>query len=201
MLKVGITGGIGAGKSTVCKIFAALNIPILDSDALAKQIIATNAQVHKQLIEAFGDDIFLHGELQKQILASKAFANEQSTATLNAIIHPLVQQETEHWFAQQETQYAIKEAAVMIESGSHKKLDLLIGVTTPEHTRIERVLQRNPNLSIAEIQQRIAKQMPENEKAKFYDYNIINDGKQLVLPQVLHIHNLILHKCHEKEKH
>jgi dephospho-CoA kinase len=198
MLKVGITGGIGSGKSTVCKIFAAFNIPILDSDALAKNIVANNEIVHQQLVKVFSDDIFIDGILQKQILARKAFSSAENTAKLNAIVHPQVQLETEEWFSKQKSLYAIKEAALLIESNAYKKLDVLIGIVAPQDVRIQRVLHRDKNLSLQDVQQRMSRQMPEAEKAAYYQYTIINDEVQLLLPQVLSLHHLLLQKCNEK---
>jgi dephospho-CoA kinase len=198
MLKVGITGGIGTGKSTVCKIFAAFNIPILDSDSLAKNIVANNETVHQQLIKIFGDDIFVDGILQKQVLASKAFSSAENTAKLNAIVHPQVHIETEAWFSKQKSLYAIKEAALLIETEVYKKLDVLIGIVAPEDVRIHRVLQRDKHLSLQEVQQRISRQMPEADKTAYYHHTIINDDVQLLLPQVLSLHHLLLQKCYEK---
>jgi dephospho-CoA kinase len=198
MLKVGITGGIGSGKSTVCKIFTAFNIPILDSDKLAKQIVATDPIIRKNLITFFGSDIFVDGILQKQVLASKAFTSTENTAKLNAIIHPQVQIETEEWFSKQKSLYAIKEAALLIESNAYKNLDIVIGVIASDEIRIQRVIQRDKQLSVADVQQRISRQMPEKEKAAHYHYTIINDDVHLLLPQVLNLHHLLLQKCHEK---
>jgi dephospho-CoA kinase len=201
MLKVGITGGIGTGKSTVCKIFAAFNIAILDSDTLAKQIVANNVDARQKIIDTFGEDVFVSGVLQKQILATKAFSSAENTAKLNAIIHPQVQLETEEWFSKQTSLYAIKEAALMIESGAYKKLDVLIGISAPEDVRIKRVLHRDKKLTAHEVLQRISRQMPEADKVAYCHYTIINDDVQLLLPQVLSLHHLLLQKCYEKQKH
>jgi dephospho-CoA kinase len=200
ILKVGITGGIGSGKSTICKIFATLGVPILDADALAKHIIATDLIVREAVCKAFGEDVFANGILQKQILAARAFASEADTQLLNSIVHPAVEKHSLDWFAKQASHhYAIKEAAILIESGAYKHVDVVIGVNCAADIRVQRVLSRNPQLSVAQIQQRISKQISDEERQAYCHFNIINDGSAALIPQVLALHSTLSN--YEKNEH
>jgi len=189
MLQVGLTGGIGAGKSTVAMIFRHLSIPVYDADSRAKLLMQENLM--PQIIEAFGEDVYDKGILQTQVLASKAFSSEQKTAVLNAIVHPAVAKNYEGWALTQNAPYCINEAALLIEAKSYKVLDKLIVVTAPQQLRIERVMKRN-SISREAVEERMNKQMPESEKIAFADFIIINDGEHSLISQVLSIHKILM---------
>jgi dephospho-CoA kinase len=191
MLQVGITGGMGTGKSTVCKIFASFGIPVLNMDALAKQIIQSNQNIQQQLQQQFGADIISNGILDKKLLAQRAFINADTTKKINTIVHPQVLLEAKQWHLQQNSAYTIQESALSIESGSYKQLDCLIGVTSPMHIRLNRIIHRD-NCTEAQAMDRIKLQLPEEEKLAFYRYTIYNEPHQLLIPQVLHIHQQLL---------
>jgi len=192
-IKVGITGGIGTGKSFVSKIFKTLGVPFYDADREAKLIMNKSAQVREALIEAFGRDTYFEdGSLNRPYLSAQVFADSDKLALLNSIVHPAVIQDSVDWSNRQNAPYILKEAALLYESGSYKNLDYTILVTAPEELRIQRVMQRD-KVSREEVLQRMAKQMPEEEKLQYADFLIHNDGKIPLLPQVLAVHNALIH--------
>ena len=194
MLKVGLTGGIGSGKTTVANIFKMLGIPVFDADSNAKQLMNTNALIKKELIAAFDKSIFNDDELDRKKLASIVFNDEQKLKLLNSIVHPATIKASEEWVKQQQSKYVIKEAALLFESGSNKELDLVIGVIAPKEIRIERVIARD-NTSKKEAELRITKQNDEEITKKLCDYSIINDDEHLVIPQVLELHQILMNKA------
>ena len=194
MLKVGLTGGIGSGKTTVAKIFQMLGIPVFDADSNAKQIMNTNKIIKKELIAAFGKSIFNDDELDRKKLAAIVFNDKQKLKLLNSIVHPETIKASEDWVKQQHSKYVIKEAALLFESGSNKELDLVIGVIAPKEIRIERVIARD-NTSKKEAELRITKQNDEEITKKLCDYSIINDDEHLVIPQVLELHQILMNKA------
>lgn len=191
MLKVGLTGGIGSGKTTVAKIFQMLGIPVFDADSNAKQLMNTNALIKKELIAAFDKSIFNDDELDRKKLAAIVFNDEQKLKLLNSIVHPATIKASEEWVKQQQSKYVIKEAALLFESGSNKELDLVIGVIAPKEIRIERVIARD-STSKKEVELRISKQQEEEITKSLCDYLIINDDEHLVIPQVLALHEILL---------
>ena len=191
MLKVGLTGGIGSGKTTVAKIFQMLGIPVFDADSNAKQLMNTNALIKKELIAAFDKNIFNDDELDRKKLAAIVFNDEQKLKLLNSIVHPATIKASEEWVKQQQSKYVIKEAALLFESGSNKELDLVIGVIAPKEIRIERVIARD-STSKKEVELRISKQQEEEITKSLCDYLIINDDEHLVIPQVLALHEILL---------
>ena len=193
MLKVGVTGGIGAGKSVVCQVFKTLGIPVFNADETAKQLIENDSNIVAQVKALFGDDIYTNGVLDRTQVASVVFKQPELLQQLNAIIHPATIAAGEKWIAAQTADYIIKEAAIFFESGTYKQMDLMIGVTAPEELRIERALQRN-GMTREKVQERIAQQMDDAEKMKRCDYVIINDGKEAIIPQVMNIHQQLLNK-------
>lgn len=193
MLKVGLTGGIGSGKTTVAKVFQLLGIPVFDADFNAKLIMNTNEEMQKELVEAFGADIYNSEGLDRKKLADKVFNDEIKLAKLNSIVHPHTIKASETWAKQQQTKYVIKEAALLFESGSNKELDYIIGVIAPMELRMERVIRRD-NTNKKEVELRISKQQGEEITKSLCDYLIINDDEHLVIPQVLELHQLLLSK-------
>ncbi|MBI3219008.1 MAG: dephospho-CoA kinase [Bacteroidetes bacterium] len=189
-LQIGITGGIGSGKSIVCKVFSALGVPVYDADSRAKAIMTTDGILVGQIKEEFGDLAYdTHGILNRSYLSEQIFQHPQKREKLNALVHPRVALDTERWVEQQVgSRYVIREAALMFESGSYKKLDASIVVSAPEWLRIKRVLQRDPQRSEADIRKIMEVQLPEKESRMRANYIIENDETQLVLPQIIKLH-------------
>jgi dephospho-CoA kinase len=194
MLKIGITGGIGSGKTTICRLFETLRVPIYYSDDAAKWLLQHNPEVRAQVSNLFGSTAYLpDGTLDRQALASVAFQNPEKMSLLESIVHPAVWQHSQQWLSQQapNTPYIIKESALLFESGAYTQLDKIITVTAPIDLRIARVMQRDQK-SEADIRQRIARQMPDEDKINRSDFVIYNDGTQALIPQVLHIHQTLI---------
>ena len=192
MLKIGITGGIGTGKSTICEIFALLGIPVYNADKAAKRLMATNENLKKKLIATFGTDAFTStGELDTIFLAKKVFADEKALKQLNALVHPAVLADFDQWCSQQQAPYVLKEAALLIESGSYKQCDYTILVESPIALRIQRLLNRD-NSTEAQISARIANQLPDEEKAKVANFLLLNNEEHLLIPQILALHTQFL---------
>ncbi len=191
MLRVGITGGIGSGKSTIATIFEILGIPVYYADDAAKKLMNEDVFLKEQLIDAFGKEIYQNGILNRSCLSGLVFNNPEKLAQLNDIVHPATIADAEYWMQQQHSVYVIKEAAILFESGANKYLDKVIGVFAPLELRISRVMQRDNSTQEAVIA-RMNKQMEEEKKMKLCDYVIINNGQELVIPQVLKIHEAFL---------
>ena len=192
MFKIGITGGIGTGKTTVCRIFESLGTPVFDADNAAKQIMNTDSELICQIKEAFGEDAYLaSGELDRKFLAGKVFNDQEALAKLNALVHPAAIQAFIDWAALQEAPYIVKEAAILFESGSHRDCDFTVLVTADEAVRIGRVMKRDA-VDEKSVRYRMSKQMPEEEKRLLADFIIHNNGTQAILPQVLKLHRQFL---------
>ena len=191
MIKIGITGGIGSGKSTVAKVFEVLGIPVYYADDAAKKLMNGDAALKEKLIAVFGKEIYQDGILNRTHLSGLVFNNPEKLAQLNSIVHPATIVDAESWMQQQHSAYVIKEAAILFESGANKYVDKVIGVYAPIQLRISRVMQRDNSTEDAVIA-RINKQMEEEKKMKLCDYVITNDEKELVIPQVLKIHELLM---------
>jgi dephospho-CoA kinase len=189
---IGLTGGIGSGKSTIAKVFANLGVPIFDADSTAKNIMNTNPIIKEKLIAAFGEDVYTKSEiLNRSYLSKIVFTDEYKLVLLNNIVHPITIQAALDWAAVQTTPYVIKEAALFFESGSSFGAHKIIGVTAPKSLRINRVMKRD-HCTKEEVQKRMSNQIQESLKMKLCDWVIVNDDQQLVLPQVLAIHETIL---------
>ncbi len=191
MLKVGITGGIGAGKSVVCRVFTTLGIPVFDADRAAKMLMENDAVVKAGISALFGSEIFTGDKLNREQLAAMVFADPSLLLLLNAIVHPATIEHGRKWMAAQTAPYTIKEAAILFESGSHKEMDLVIGVFAPPELRMKRAIER-PGMTREKVLQRMANQMSDEEKIKLCDYIITNDGVQALIPQVVALHKTIL---------
>ncbi|MGV6944153.1 dephospho-CoA kinase [Sphingobacterium kyonggiense] len=187
-LKIGITGGIGVGKSVVTRIFKVLGIPTYDADKEAKDIMVKSDAVRHALIKTFGEETYFPDHtLNRAWLAKKVFSDAKELAKLNAIVHPAVIKDAEDWAEAQTSLYSVKEAALLFESGSYKSLDYTILVTSPEALRIERVMKRD-QVTEEEVRGRMAKQMPESEKEKLADFIVYNDDEHSLLEQVMKLH-------------
>lgn len=191
MLRIGLTGGIGSGKTTVAKVFETLGVPVYYADEAAKRLMNEDEALKNQLQQQFGKEIYVDEKLDRSYLASIVFNDNKKLALLNSIVHPATIEDATRWMQQQNTPYTIKEAALIFESGSQKNLDKVIGVYAPVPLRIERVIKRD-NIRKEEILLRMNKQMDEEQKMRLCDYVITNDEEQLVIPQVLALHELFL---------
>ena len=192
MIKVGITGGIGSGKSTVCDIFKMLAVPVYEADFEARWLTNHHPDIIKGVKTLFGEEIYVNGMLDRKEVGAKVFSDKELLAGLNGIIHPVVAHHFEDWLKKhEECPFILKEAAILFESGGHKQVDQVIAVTAPTELRIQRVMYRD-GLSEKEVECRISNQMPEEDKVKMADYIIHCNDKDLVIPQVLEVYNKIL---------
>lgn len=191
---VGITGGIGSGKSIVTKIFSLLGVPIYDADSRAKWLMENDAELIHSIKDAFSDKAYLeNGKLNRPWLASEVFSNPEKTELINSLVHPRVGEDGKQWVAANANHpYLVKEAALMYESGSYKELDFIVAVYAPERIRIRRVLLRDVNRSSEDVKYIIARQMPDEEKKKKAHAVIVNDDQRLVIPQVISLHKQLL---------
>jgi dephospho-CoA kinase len=194
MLKVGITGGIGSGKSTVCQVFATLGIPVFYADDAAKHLMDNDETLVNNIKLIFGEDIYSNGRLDRVKVASIVFKEPEKLHQLNALVHPVTINYGKQWIEKQRSKYIIKEAAIFFESGSNKEMDIMVGVYAPLELRIRRSMERTNN-SRESIMQRIASQMDEDEKMKRCDYIIINDEIKAIIPQVMELHQTLLQKA------
>ncbi len=186
MIKVGLTGGIGSGKTTIAKIFGILNIPVYNADDAAKQLMNTNEKLKATIIEHFGNASYANGQLDRKYLASIVFNNKEKLDLLNSLTHPVTIEDAENWMNKQNAPYIIKEAALLFESGAAERLDYVIGIYAPQHIRVKRVMERD-KLSAEEVMKRISRQIDEEMKMKLCNFIITNNEQQLVIPQVLEL--------------
>lgn len=182
---VGITGGIGSGKSTVAELFKILGIPVYDADSRAKVLMASDQQLIDLIINQFGERAYQDGVLNRQYLAEKVFANAAETAKLNAFVHPVVARDFKLWTSNQKTIYVLKEAALLFEAGSYQELDMTILITAPVELRIKRVKARDPQRSEKQIMNIINRQMAVEKAIKLADETIVNNEKSLLIPEVI----------------
>jgi len=190
-LRIGLTGGIGSGKTTVARIFAVLGIPVYYADLEAKRIMNEDEELRRQIIEHFGKSAYREGRLDNKYLAEIVFKNREKLDLLNSLVHPATIRDGEQWMKQQKTTYAIKEAALIFESGSQQNLDYVIGVSAPEPLRIHRTMQRD-NIDREAVMARMQKQIQEVIKMRLCDFLIYNDEQQLVIPQVIALHEKLV---------
>lgn len=198
-LRVGITGGIGSGKSTVCRIFhESFGIPVFEADVWAKALIVEDPALRAGIIRLFGEEAYTEiGVYNRAFVAKIAFSDPSKLAALNALVHPAVERASLHWH-QRQTElghpYTLKEAALLVESGAYTQLDFLMVVSAPQEVRIQRVMERD-GVSEAEVKARMRGQLPELDKLALADLVILNDGEQLLLPQVWAAHRRIMERA------
>jgi dephospho-CoA kinase len=192
-IKVGITGGIGSGKTTVCRIFETLGIPIYYADDRAKALMVEDENLIKGIKNLFGEAAYFEdGSLNRKHISDIAFSNPLKLKELNALTHPAVHADGERWHAAQiGAPYTLKEAALHFETGGFRLMDKMICVVAPQELRIERVIARG-GLTRTEIEARMAKQLPDAAKIKQSDFVIHNDGVQMLMPQIITIHQTLL---------
>lgn len=193
MKKIGITGGIGSGKTTVARVFEQLGIPVYHADYWAKEIMNTDPLVKQRLKEIFGNAIYnSEDKADRKRIAEIVFSDKNKLIELNSVIHPAVWLHGENWLKQHEDKpYILKEAAILFESGGNKVVDKVIMVSAPEEIRIERVMKRD-NVTREEVEARMANQWNDEKKIALSDFVIVNNDKQLVIPQVLDIHKQLI---------
>jgi dephospho-CoA kinase len=198
MLRVGLTGGIGSGKSTVAGVFEVLGIPVAYADREAKRVMTEDPELRRQIIHHFGEDSYKGQQLNRPFLAAQVFTDKERLALLNSLVHPATIAAGERWMEAQARRapYAIREAALIFESDSVRHLDFVIGVYAPRTLRIHRVLQRD-KLTREEILQRMKNQIDEEIKMKLCDAVIYNDEQHPVIPQVLSLHEQLLQRAAE----
>ncbi len=195
MYKVGITGGIGSGKTTAAKVFEELGVPVYYADDEAKKLTNTSAEIKEALVELIGEDVYIKGELNRKLLASKIFSDKVLLEKVNAIIHPAVAKHFEEWVSNQNSVYVLKEAAILFESGSYKQLDAIVLVSADEDMRIERVTQRDGSTR-EEVKRRMANQWSEEQKIALADYIIKNNAsKELLVNQIQQVHEDIIRRA------
>jgi dephospho-CoA kinase len=193
MLKVGISGGIGSGKTVICHIFSTLGIPIYNADSETKQLYFTNQPLKLQLIDAFGDQFYLTpNELNKPFVRD-LLNDQKNRELLNSIVHPAVFHHFETWVSLQTAPYVIKEAAILFESGANKTVDLVLGVIADSEIRINRVAQRDSMLRES-VQKIMDLQLSNEELISKCDFIIYNNGNESIIEQVLKIHKELLHQ-------
>jgi dephospho-CoA kinase len=197
MLKVGLTGGIGSGKTTVAKIFELLNVPVYYADDAAKRIMNENTDLKNQIKKQFGENAYLNGELNRRFIASQVFSDNYKLELLNAMVHPVTMKDALQWFDKQTTPYAIKEAALLFEAGATEHLDVIIGVFAPKELRIKRTVDRG-ELNREDVVKRMDRQIQEEIKIKLCDFVLNNDEQQLLIPRVLELHQKLLMMAKEK---
>ncbi len=190
-LRIGITGGIGSGKTTVAHIFEVLGIPVYYADAAAKKLMNEDAALKMKLFEQFGEQVYKNNTLDRHWLAAEIFNNPQKLTLLNSLVHPVTIADAVAWMKQQTTPYSVKEAALIFESGSEKHLDYVIGVSSPQALRIQRVMHRE-NTTEELVMARLSRQMNEEEKMQRCDFVLINNEEELLLPQVMALHEKLL---------
>jgi dephospho-CoA kinase len=193
VIRIGLTGGIGSGKSTVARVFEVLGIPVYYADEATRQLMNTDAALKKEIISNFGEESYSNGQLNRPYIASIVFNNKEKLELLNALTHPATIRHANDWMQQQTTPYVIKEAALIFESGSAENLDYVIGVSAPKPLRIQRVMERD-HISAEEVQKRMSRQLSEDMKMKLCDFVLVNNEQELLTPQVLALHEQLLKK-------
>ncbi len=187
---IGLTGGIGSGKTIVARVFETLGIPVYYADDEAKRLMNTDPELRKSIIGLFGDKAYDQDGLNRRFISSIVFNDPGKLQNLNSLVHPATIRDAEEWRKKQVAPYIIKEAALLFESGANRHLDLVIGVSAPLHLRIKRVMARD-KISKDEVMKRISRQMDDEKKMKLCDFVIVNDEEEMILPQVLDIHKKI----------
>jgi dephospho-CoA kinase len=191
MKKIGLTGGIGSGKSTIAEVFKVLNIPVYNSDERAKALMNENPLLMEEISKIFGAHIYQNGELNRAELGAIVFKNPVLLQQLNAVVHPIVGDDFYAWCKHQKSKYVIKEAAIIFETGINKMLDGVIAVIAPNELRIKRVLKR-PGMTEELIKDRMSRQLPSETLLEKANWLINNDETVLVIPQVLKVNEEIL---------
>lgn len=192
MKTIGVTGGIGSGKSTVCRIFSVLGAPVYDCDARAKELMESDPKLVEKIKAAFGCEAYSGGRLNRVWLAARVFNDRQALETLNGLVHPAVRADMKHWLDRVESPvgYAVVESAILFESCIDREVDFTVAVAAPEELRIRRVTERD-GVPPDRVRARMANQMSDEERAGLVDFVINNDERNLVWQQAIAINKLI----------
>jgi dephospho-CoA kinase len=193
MLKIGITGGIGSGKSTVCQVFETLGIPVLYADNIAKYLMENDLGLRQRIIQILSEEAYEGLKINRNYIGNIVFNNPEKLMQLNAITHPAVLSYSNNWMIRQKSAYVIKEAALFFESGSDKSMDIMIGVSSPLKLRIQRIIFRE-NISEEKVLDRMKNQMNEEKKMRMCHYVIVNDEKSSIIDQVESLHQIFKEK-------
>ena len=194
MLLVGLTGGIGSGKTVVCSIFEKLGVPVYHADEAARRLMNSDDGLMEGIRKMFGEQAYGKEGLDRNYLAGLVFGNQERLSELNSLVHPAVREDFKRWAGRQrDAAYVIEEAAILFESGASQEMDLTVLVYAPEEIRIKRVMERD-GVSREEVVKRIGHQMSEEKLMKMADHHLLNDGTALILPQVIELHNKILNR-------
>lgn len=191
MLKIGLTGGIGSGKSTVAKIFELLQVPVYYADEASRRLYHTDPELMAQIKKHFGEDMYSEGQLNRNKMADIVFNDPQKLELLNQLVHPPTLRDAQEWILAQKAPYVIKEAALLFESGSAAGLDYIIGVQAPVALRLKRVMDRD-KVTREEVLSRMNRQINEDIKMRLCDFIIRNNEQEPVIPQVLELHQKLL---------
>jgi dephospho-CoA kinase len=191
MLRIGLTGGIGSGKSTVARIFEVLGIPVYNADAASKKLMQENKELVAKIKNAFGEQAYKNGILDRKYLSRTVFVNIEKLNLLNSLVHPATIKDAAEWMSKQSSPYSIKEAALIFESGSEKYLDYVIGVQAPLSLRLQRTIDRD-HITDEQVKARMNHQMDEEQKMRLCNYVIVNDEQELLIPQVLELHGKLI---------
>lgn len=197
MYKVGITGGIGSGKSSVCKMLALRGVPIYDSDSRAKQLMVTDAELVRLVSQRFGADVYVDGMLNRPVLAARVFTDKVALAELNSMVHPAVMRDFERWAAEQQTAYVVMESAIIFEAGLDDKLDAVVAVMAPCSLRLERAMQRD-GATREQIEERMRTQLSDDELARRAKYAILNISLDELNEDVEQLHRRLSYDARAK---
>ncbi len=187
MHKIGVTGGIGSGKSTICKIFEVLGIPVYYADERARILILTDTRIRKGYKTLFGENVYKNGQLDRKLVADRIFSDRTLLEKVNRLVHPVVREDFLQWTERQEATYVVEEAAVLLERGGQDLLDRVIVVSAPESLRVKRVVQRD-GIHEEKVKERMKNQWTDRQRRRFADYEVLADDRHLEVPQVLQIH-------------
>ena len=190
MMRVGVTGGIGSGKSTVCELFAQQGVAVYDCDSEAKRLMAEDEAVRIAIVEAFGEEAYAGGELNRQFLAEKVFGSEEQLSKLNAIVHPAVREDFARWCADHSSEaYVMMESAILFDAGFESEVDLTLAVLAPRELRVMRVCNRN-GMTPEQVEQRIAHQMSDDELHARANYTMVNISLDYLQSDVEAMHKI-----------
>jgi dephospho-CoA kinase len=194
MLKIGLTGGIGSGKTTVAKVFTTLGIPVYHADLEARRLMETEPKLVELIRHHFSEKAYENGSLNRNYISSIVFNDKKKLDLLNSLVHPFTIEDGKQWMGRQKSAYAIKEAALIFESGSQGEFDLIIGVYAPETLRLYRTMQRD-HIDKAIVKSRMNNQIKEEIKMKLCDEVLINDEQELLLPQIINLHHQLMERA------
>jgi dephospho-CoA kinase len=194
MFKLGLTGGIGSGKTLVCQIFEKLGVSVYYADKAARDLMNTDDELKEGIRQMFGKEAYGDEGLNRLYLAEIVFGNHEMLSGLNSLVHPAVQKDFRRWMQEQEgAPYVVEEAAILFESGASSGMDLSVLVYAPEELRISRVIKRD-GLKREDVLKRMGHQMSEEEKMERADHVLLNDGTSMLLPQVIELHNMVINR-------